>query len=76
MIWLGLVGSGGRTRTYNQRINSPLRYRLRYAGALGTEPTIWRMRGGLVKCGSARIKPANINANSLTKDVWTSNFIS
>ena len=33
-------GSGGWTRTNNQRINSPLRYQLRYAGARARPMTL------------------------------------
>jgi hypothetical protein len=33
------TGSGSRTRTYDPRINSPLLYRLSYAGVLGERAT-------------------------------------
>jgi hypothetical protein len=42
------TGSGGWTRTNNQRINSPLRYQLRYAGARRKD-RIFQITTGLVK---------------------------
>ncbi len=49
-----LVGSGGRTRTYNKRINSPLLCRLSYAGAWAQARSIFMIRGWLVKSGAQK----------------------